>query len=127
KMNISIAPHVSLVITVVATTIVWITVTLLTKPADRSKLIEFYRLVELGGRGWRKIRAEAGATGSPDRLAESLLGWTLGCGFVYAALFGAGSFLYGKTAQGLMWSMVFVVSIVGLARVLPRIWSSSHG
>jgi solute:Na+ symporter, SSS family len=128
KMNVEIAPHVSLVITVAATTIVWITVTLLTRPADRSKLLEFYRLVQPAGPGWRQIRAEAGASGSPDRLAESLLAWTLGCAFVYAALFGAGSFLYGKTAQALFWSLVFVVSLFGLSRVLPRIWSTTtHG
>jgi len=127
KMNVTIAPHVALVITVAATTVVWITVTLLTSPSDRSKLIEFYRLVQPAGPGWREVRAEAGASGSPDRLAESLLGWTLGCAFVYAALFGTGSFLYGKTAQGLLWSLIFVVSVFGLSRVLPRIWSSSHG
>jgi hypothetical protein len=128
KMNVEIAPHVSLVITVAATTIVWITVTLLTRPADRSKLREFYRLVQPAGPGWRQIRAEAGASGSPDRLAESLLGWTLGCAFVYSALFGAGSFLYGKSAQGLFWSAIFVVSLFGLSRVLPRIWSTTtHG
>ena len=127
KMNVPIAPQVSLVVTVAATTVVWITVTLLTSPSDRSKLIEFYRLVQPAGPGWREVRAEAGASGSPDRLAESLLGWTLGCAFVYAALFGTGSFLYGKTAQGLLWSLIFVVSVFGLSRVLPRIWSSSHG
>ena len=128
KMKVEIAPHLSLVITVAGTTIVWITVTLLTRPADRSKLLEFYRLVQPAGPGWRQIRAEAGASGSPDRLAESLLGWTLGCAFVYAALFGAGSFLYGKTAQGLFWSLVFLVSLLGLSRVLPRIWSTTaHG
>jgi Na+/proline symporter len=127
KMNVKIEPHVSLVVTVAATTIVWITVTLLTSPADRSKLIEFYRLVQPAGPGWRQVRAEAGASGSPDGLADSLLGWTLGCAFVYAALFGTGSFLYGKTAQGLLWSLIFVVSVFGLLRVLPRIWSSSHG
>jgi hypothetical protein len=92
-----------------------------------SKLLEFYRLVQPAGPGWRQIRAEAGASGSPDGLAESLLGWTLGCAFVYAALFGTGSFLYGKTAQGLFWSLILVVSLVGLSRVLPRIWSSSQG
>jgi SSS family solute:Na+ symporter len=124
KMNAQIAPHVSLVITVAATTIVWITVTLLTRPADRSKLLEFYRLVQPAGPGWRQIRAEAGASGTSDRLAESLLGWTLGCAFVYAALFGAGSFLYGKTTQGLFWSSVFLVSLFGLSRVLPRVWST---
>jgi len=127
KMHVPIAPQVTLVVTVAATTVVWITVTLLTSPSDRSKLIEFYRLVQPAGPGWREVRAEAGASGSPDRLAESLLGWTLGCAFVYAALFGTGSFLYGKTAQGLLWSLIFVVSVFGLSRVLPRIWSSSHG
>ncbi len=127
KMNVNIASHVSLVITVAATTIVWITVTLVTKPADRAKLIEFYTLVQPAGPGWRQIRAEAGASGSPDRLSESLLGWTLGCAFVYAALFGTGSFLSGKTAQGLVWSLILAVSLFGLSRVLPRIWSSSHG
>ncbi|HSE37964.1 MAG TPA: sodium:solute symporter family protein [Blastocatellia bacterium] len=127
KMDVNIAPHVSLVITVAATTVVWITVTLLTSPADRSKLTEFYRLVQPAGPGWRQVRAEAGASGSPDHLTESLLGWVLGCAFVYAALFGTGSFLYGKIAQGLVWSLIFIVSVFGLSRVLPRIWSSSHG
>jgi solute:Na+ symporter, SSS family len=126
KMNMSIAPHLSLVITVAATTIVWITVTLLTRPADRTKLIEFYRLVQPAGPGWKQIRIESGASGSPDRLTEALLGWTLGCAFVYAALFGSGSFLYGKTAQATVWSLVFIASLFGLSRVLPRIWSSSH-
>jgi hypothetical protein len=126
KLGVNVEPHVSLVATVAATTIVWITATLLTRPADRSKLIEFYRLVQPAGPGWRQIRAEAGATSSTDRLSESLLGWTLGCAFVYAALFGTGSFLYGKTAQGLLWSLVLVVSLFGLSRLLPRIWSTTH-
>jgi hypothetical protein len=52
-----------------------------------------------------------------------MLGWVLGCTFVYAALFGAGSFLYGKTAQALVWAVFFVISGVGLARLLPRLWS----
>jgi len=127
KNGVNIAPHLSLGITVAATTAIWIAVTLLTEPTNRSKLIEFYRLVQPSGPGWRQIRAEANATGSPDRLSESLLGWALGCALVYAALFGAGSFLYGKTAQGAVWSLIFVVSLFGLSRLLPRIWSTSHG
>ena len=95
--------------------------------ASYRKLIEFYRLVQPAGPGWREVRAAAGAGSTPDHLTESLLGWVLGCAFVYAALFGAGSFLYGKTAQGLLWSLIFIISLFGLSRVLPRIWSSSHG
>jgi len=103
------------------------TVTLLTEPTQRPKLLEFYRLVQPAGPGWNRIRDEAGAVNSPDRPAESLLAWTLGCTFIYAALFGAGSFLYGKINQGLFWTFIFLISLFGLSRLLPRIWASAHG
>jgi hypothetical protein len=62
KMDMNIAPHVSLVITVAATTIVWITVTLMTRPADRSKSARVLsagstrgsRLAADSSRGWRE-------------------------------------------------------------------------
>jgi hypothetical protein len=54
-----------------------------------------------------------------------MLGWVLGCTFIYSALFGTGSFLYEKTPQALVWLALFVVSGVGLTRVLPRLWSGS--
>jgi solute:Na+ symporter, SSS family len=127
KAGVTIQSHVSLFITVAITTVVWMTVTLLTEPTQRAKLLEFYRLVQPAGPGWNRIRAEAGAVNSPDRPAESLLAWTLGCAFVYAALFGAGSFLYGKIDQGLFWTFIFLVSLFGLSRLLPRIWASAHG
>ena len=127
KAGVTIQTHVSLFITVAITTVVWMTVTLLTEPTQRAKLLEFYRLVQPAGPGWSRIRAEAGAVNSPDRPAESLLAWTLGCAFVYAALFGAGSFLYGKINQGLFWTFIFLVSLFSLSRLLPRIWASAHG
>ena len=71
------------------------------------------------------MRAEAGVEASPDSLAQSLLGWVLGCAFVYAALFGAGSFLYGRTAQGMMWLVVFVVSGVWLLRLVRTLWAGA--
>jgi hypothetical protein len=46
----------------------------------------------------------------------------LGCVFVYAALFGTGSVLYGKTAQAAVWIALFVISGVWLARLVPRLW-----
>jgi len=114
--------HVSLLITVAVTTVVWVAVTFLTQPTERHVLVSFYRRVRPAGPGWRSIRAVAGAAGSPDRLADSLLGWTLGCAAVYAALFGTGSFLYHRPAQGVFWSVVLAVSATGLWRLLPRLW-----
>ena len=46
----------------------------------------------------------------------------LGCLFVYAALFGTGSILYGKWPQAWMWIVVFVVSGGWLVKLLPRMW-----
>jgi SSS family solute:Na+ symporter len=112
------AAHVSLIITVVVTTIVWIAVSLLTPPVERQRLIEFYRLVRPAGPGWNGIREASGVGASPDSMAHALLGWVLGCVFVYAALFGAGSFLYGHVPQGFFWAAAFVVSGVWLVRLL---------
>ncbi len=123
KLGAEIPTHLSLVATVATTTVVWVTVTFLTRPTDRSRLIAFYKLVRPAGPGWRDIRAAAGVGASPDSPSQALLGWVLGCVFVYAALFGAGSFLYGRTLQGVVWLLLFVLSSAGLVRLLPRLWS----
>ncbi len=122
KSGHPVATHVSLLITIATTTVVWITVTFLTKPADRQTLVAFYKLVRPAGPGWKDIRKEAGIGPSPDSIANAILGWAVGCLFVFSALFGAGSYLYGRTAQGIVWSVVFAGSAIGLARILPRLW-----
>ncbi|HMA39361.1 MAG TPA: hypothetical protein VKP10_04750, partial [Gemmatimonadales bacterium] len=95
-----------------------------TAPTERTTLVNFYKLVRPAGTGWGTIPQEAGVGGSPDSLAQSLLGWVLGCAFIYAALFGVGSALYGRAPQALVWAVVFVVSGVGLWRILPRMWAA---
>jgi len=125
KMGANIASHVALLVTVAATTVVWVAVTVLTPAADRATLVSFYKLVRPAGPGWSSVRAESGVAASPDSLPAALLGWVLGCTFVYAALFGAGSFLYGRTAQGAVWLALFAVSGFGLQRVM-RAWRSAE-
>jgi SSS family solute:Na+ symporter len=110
--------HVGLIVNVTVTTLIWIAVAYLTPPTDRATLVTFYRVVRPGGRGWEPVRAEAGVGASPDSLAQSLLGWTAGCTFVYAALFGTGAFLYGNLLLALVWFTALVVSGVVVARVL---------
>src|SRR3990172_1204488 len=115
--------YVSLLITVGTTTVVWVTATLLTHPTDRKTLVEFYRLVRPAGPGWRAVRAEAGVGPSPDNPTHNILRFVLGCTFVYAALFGVGSVLYGRYPQALMWVVAFVISGIGLLRLMPRMWA----
>src|SRR5688572_29518190 len=125
KMGAAIPGHIALLITVAATTVVWVSVTLLTPPTDRRTLVDFYRLVRPPGGGWNEVRSEAGVAPSPDSLPHSLLGWVLGCTFVYAALFVTGSFLYGRTAQAIVWLVLLLISGFGLTRVLPRLGRES--
>jgi len=122
KSGHPVATHVALLITIATTTAVWITVTFLTKPANRGTLLDFYKLVRPAGPGWKSIREEAGVGPSPDSFANAILGWAVGCLFVYSGLFGAGSYLYGRTAQGIVWSVLFVAAAIGLGRILPRLW-----
>jgi len=104
---------------------VWVTTAYLTRPTDRATLVSFYKLVRPAGPGWNSVRSEAGVAASPDSLAQSLLGWVLGCVFVYAALFGTGSFLYGRTGPGLVWLAAFLVSGFGLLRLIPKLWAGA--
>jgi Na+/proline symporter len=127
KNGATIATTTSLLITIAVTTIVWVAATYLTAPTDRATLVSFYRLVRPPGVGWDAVRVEAGVSSSPDSIAQSLLGWALGCLVVYAALFGSGSYLYGRTAQGVAWTVVFIVSGTGLIRLIPALWRTERG
>jgi Na+/proline symporter len=125
KTGHGVPDHISLIITVATTTLIWLAATYLAQPTDRNTLVRFYRLVRPAGPGWNGIREEAGVGPSPDSFSNSLLGWILGVAFIYAALFGTGSFIYGNLPQAIMWVVVFVISLVGLARLLPKMWSSA--
>ena len=122
KSGVEIPAFVSLPVSVAITTIVWVTVTLVTRPTDPATLVSFYELVQPPGPGWRHVQAEARVGQSPDSLPMALLGWVLGCAFVYAALFGIGAYLYGRTPQALVFLVVFAVSGASLVRLLPRLW-----
>ena len=99
-----------------------IAVTLMTRPENETTLVGFYRLVRPAGPGWGSIPAKANVESSPDNIATQLLGWVLGCAFVYSTLFGAGSALYGHSAQAIAWLVVWVLSGAGLLRVISSLW-----
>ncbi len=122
KLGAPVPADVSLLVTVAVTTIVWVTTAMLTQPTDRETLVAFYRKARPAGPGWREIRAVAGLEPSPDSLPQAFLAWVLGLLTVYGALFGTGSFLYGRIGPGVFWTASFVVGGVGLLRIVPRMW-----
>jgi Na+/proline symporter len=127
KMGHPVPSTTSLIITVASTTVIWVAVAFLTEPTDHATLVDFYKRVRPAGPGWKAIRAESGVNASPDSLAQALLGWVLGCTLIYSALFGTGSFLYGRMPQGKMFLGVFIASAAGLIRLFPRLWPAANG
>jgi Na+/proline symporter len=124
RSGVDIPAHLALLGSVAFTTVVWIVVTYLTPPVERDVLIRFCRLVRPAGRGWRDVREAAGVGPSPDNIPQALLAWVLGCTLVYAALFGTGSYLYGRVTTGIVFTVLFVVSGLWLTRLLAAMWRS---
>ena len=117
-----IPAHHSLLITVGVTTVVWITAAFLGNRTEQKVLESFYRLVRPAGPGWAQVRAATGLAPSPDSLPTALVGWVAGILLVYSALFGVGSFLFGRTGLALFWGAILVVSAVVVAKVLQALW-----
>ena len=117
KAGAQVPSQVALLITVGTTSVVWIVVTLLTRPTDQPTLERFYRQVRPAGPGWRAVRAATGLGPSPDSLPQQFLAWTTGCVFVYSALFAVGNALYGRTAL----TMAFAIAAVGSGLLLYRL------
>ncbi len=121
KSGHAIPSHISLIITVFFTTLIWYLVTLLTKPDSQETLERFYKLVRPFGSGWKMIREKSNLPPSPDSLPHCFLGWILGCVFVYSALFGTGHIVYGQYWQAGVFAVVTLSSGIGLGWLLPKI------
>ena len=111
-----------MLVTVGITTIVWITVTMLTRAEPVEKLVSFYRRVQPEGPGWNEIAAQAGLSAShaQGRLSLQLINWILGCALIYGSLFGIGKLIFKEWALGLIYLLVAIVAGVLISRNLSR-------
>jgi len=109
----------TLLIGVAITTVGWVTVTLLTPPAETATLQAFYDKIRPFGHGWRKVVRTAAV--EQDSLTAAFACWFLGCVVVYGALFATGFLLYGRTMVGVICAASSAVGAVGLFRTLPRV------
>ncbi len=122
KNGVMIPTHLTLAASVGFTTIVWLLVTLVTKPTEMETLEKFYDLVRPMGRGWNVVRKRTQLPPSPDSISQALLGWVLGCMLVYSALLCTGNFLYGNLKMAVILFIPFVVSLAGLIKILPNMF-----
>ncbi|HJQ69235.1 MAG TPA: sodium:solute symporter family protein [Blastocatellia bacterium] len=109
--------------TVGITTAAWLTVTFMTAPEPREKLIAFYRKVRPEGPGWRRVAREAGLAEAKTMggLGVQFANWVLGCVLIYASLFGIGALIFKDWLPGIIYTLVAVVAGVLISRNLSRV------
>jgi len=127
--NIGLAPLESwqkLVIGVGITTVAWLVVTFITKPADEKTLRSFYRLARPGGPGWKAVLLRAKSDNDPiDESGEKwdlpagILCMVFGCLAVYSALFATGYWLYANRVPAIILTITAIVS----AALLVKSWA----
>src|SRR5689334_18629885 len=111
-----------MIVTVGITSVVWIAVTIFTRPEPIDKLIAFYRRVRPEGPGWTGIAAQAelSAEHAQGRLSLQIMNWILGCALIYGSLFGIGKLIFKEWAAGSVYLLVAIVAGVLISRNLSR-------
>jgi Na+/proline symporter len=109
----------SMLVTVLITTVVWITVTLLTAPESAATLDRFYRQVRPGGPGWRMVSRRLGFGDDPiPGGALSWINWVAGVASVYCAVFAVGAFLTGSPGAGAVYTSIAIGAFALIQRNL---------
>ena len=110
---------VTMLITVLVTTVVWLGVTFATKPETEATLDRFYRQVRPGGPGWRGVATRLGY--GDDRIpggALSWVNWVAGLAAVYCALVSLGALLTGSSTRGLLYGAAAIAAFALIMRNL---------
>jgi len=87
-------------ITVAVTTVVWLSVTLLTKPEPEEVLLAFYRRVRPSPALWGPIARKATDIEPSRDGLFNLVDWLSGVAMIYAFLFGVGRIIFGQVLAG---------------------------
>jgi len=131
KAGVIIPTHYALILTVLATTVVWVLTAFWGPKTDAKTLVKFYKKVRPFGPGWEPVRKEAGLTkaeakSTGDNFPVALIGWVSGSATIWSALFTVGNFLYGRTTYAFVLLGVFIVSGSVLLRVINRLWAKDQ-
>ena len=117
-----------LIIGVTITTISWLTVTMITPPSSMDVLQNFYKKIQPGGPGWKKIVEESEnsgviISGKKEKwdVPSGILCMVFGSISVYSVLFGVGYILYSKTTLGLVFVIISAISVLLLMKFWKRL------
>lgn len=124
QLDLGWDPNLELVASVAITTAGWLIVTFLTPPTKEEKLIEFYKKINPGGIGWKRILNKIPVDERPSQkvqLPYQILAMLVGCIMVYSALFAIGNYLYAETGAALGLTVAFLVSVAVLIALWKKI------
>jgi solute:Na+ symporter, SSS family len=102
RTSTSLEFPVSLFLIVSVTTVVWISVTLLTKPSSMETLRAFYTRVHPGG-WWGPVSDSLPGVRPDSGYGRLLVDWLAGVVLVYSVLFGVGKVLLGSAVEGVVY------------------------
>ncbi|NAS29407.1 Na+:solute symporter [Flavobacteriaceae bacterium R38] len=118
-------------VVVLVTSIVWLVVTFITQPETKETLHNFYKQIQPGGPGWKKVVTEAENEGisivdkkEKWNVPSGILAMILGCILVYGCLFSTGNWVYGNINSALLSSAITVVAGFLLIQVWKRMKQS---
>ena len=123
-----ISPENQLIIGVSITTFSWIIVTFITKPEDNNTLRSFYKKIQPGGMGWKKVVDQAAVDGinligkkEAWDVPTGIICMILGCMFVYSILFSIGYFIYSKYMFAFLLLFVSLISLFFLQKAWRKL------
>jgi Na+/proline symporter len=105
---------------VIITTIIWITVTWITRPTDMNVLKSFYIKIQPHDSGWRTVSKSLDNISfqkNDTSFTNELLMVFVSCSLVYSALFGIGFWMYGKILFALLCLAIVIFSILALFKL----------
>ena len=88
---------------VIFTSIIWLSVTYMTRPESDEVLRKFYKKTQPGGPGWemviqkaKKDKVKLDKKDSGWNVPSGILAMLLGCGLIYSIMFATGYWIYGE-------------------------------
>ncbi|ASV30278.1 sodium:solute symporter family protein [Maribacter cobaltidurans] len=102
---------------VVVTTAIWLLATFMTSPESDETLRSFYKKIQPGGPGWKKVVDQSEAdneqivkAGERWSVPQGVTAMLLGIALIYSIMFATGYWIYGRTTNALILSGVALVT-----------------
>ncbi|MDG1039001.1 MAG: Na+:solute symporter [Polaribacter sp.] len=113
------------------TTIIWLAATFLTQPESKEVLQSFYKKIQPGGLGWKKVIIDAEKENKEIAnknqvwsVPSGILAMLLGCLLIYNCMFATGYWIYGDTNNATITTILAIISGLLLIRSWKKIKSS---